>query len=315
MCAEDAARIHLLAALLQGAQRADRQHQFRVPLLRAQIFVAPGAACLAVLDRALTLIVLDAALLRPIAQVAFPSLVREQWPGATAAVFAAGLDGHVFTVWADSRGEPLPEALRLELLEEFSAPEPPPEPPCLWDRTRALAEASEDKADEEAGTAEAAEESDAGKRRGVFGGKLGGLRANVARHAKTALQRVGMPGFKPRKVLTLGELEDLFPRPQQPQPAPARTRLVVEGRAELLGPKPALRTADEIRERYGRPAKPADVAGALGENLDKLRERGEKLNTLQDKTQRLESQAQDFAASAAKLREQQEAKSFFGLFS
>ena len=94
-----------------------------------------------------------------------------------------------------------------------------------------------------------------------------------------------------------------------------RTTTAITKPSLTLGPKPALRTADEIRERYGRPAKPADVAGAMGENLDKLRERGEKLNTLQDKTQRLESQAQDFAASAAKLREQQEAKSFFGLFS
>ena len=80
-----------------------------------------------------------------------------------------------------------------------------------------------------------------------------------------------------------------------------------------------LRSADDIRRKYGRPARSvtedsATTAGVMGQNLQKLNERGEKLANIQEKASRMESQAADFAASARKLREQQEARNMFRIF-
>jgi hypothetical protein len=296
-----------------------------VPLAQAQLFTAPGGACIACLDRALTLCVLEAAPLLPVARVSLPTVMSPRWAGDAAAVFAAAADGHVFSVWRDSRGEVLPECCRLELLDEFSAPHPPPEL-RMWDRRRAAAAAEAacepEKCDDDDDAAEEEEEpatGDAGDKRRAFFGKLGAVRVNVARRAANALKRVGAPGFKARKVLTADDVEALFPASQPPQ----RTTLVVHspvvaaaaGRDELLGRPPGtLRSVDDIRERYGRPARPTDASSAMAENLTKLNERGERLNTIEQKTALLQSQAATFADSARLLREKQEASSFFGLF-
>lgn len=335
-CSEHAARVYLLTSLLRGTRHAECKHEFRVPLAHATVIVAPGGACIACLDRALTLHVLEAALLSPVTRVAVPDLMGTAWTGDAATLFAAGLDGHVVSVWTDSRGEVMSEFVRLELLEEFSAPEPPPEPPSFWQTGRVAKTAEQDSGDAEAVEAAEPDSVDSGPgRRSVFGGKLAGIRANMARHAKNALQRVGAPGFKTRKVLSADDMEDVFPRLTQSAPALAptpvtRTRLVVDGaatsdpsreRSDLFGVEGGcgggsgkLRSVDDIRARYGRPARPVDCAATMGENLQKLNERGEKLSNIQEKTARLEQSASDFAASAKKLREQQEAGSFFGLF-
>ncbi len=204
----------------------------------------------------------------------------------------------------------------------------------MWDRSRAAAAAEAARAPEKGDEAEAAADDEeeeeepavagdaAGDKRRAFFGKLGAVRANVARRTANALKRVGAPGFKARKVLTADDVDAIFPA----CPPPQRTALVVDspvvaktaaaGRDELLGRQsgPALRSVDDIRERYGRPARPADASSAMAENLSKLNERGERLNNIEQKTSLLESQAATFADSARLLREQQEAGGFFGLF-
>lgn len=300
----------------------DREHCFTCPVLHAQMFVAPGGACVACLDESLALHVIEAAALVSICSISLFGIADERVLGESAAIFAAGLDGHVFAVFADSRGQCMPEAARLELLEEFSAPESPPEPPVLWDRSRATEpEAAAD--DDTPCDAQIAPDV-APAKRNILAGGLGGLRDTVRARAAQALKHAGVPGFKQRRRLTDDDYDALLPPPAAPAPAPfVRTRLEVAdgGRAELLGSQaPALRSVDDIRRKYGRPARPAaettaTTAGVMGENLQKLNERGEKLANIQEKTSRMEAQAADFAASAKKLREQQEARTLFGLFS
>ncbi len=331
VCSSQAARVYALATLLRGERTTECKLAFRTPVAHAALFLAPGGACLACLDRALTLQVLEAARLRPVMQVALSDAMGAPWAGDAATFFACSLDGHCLSMWRDSRGEPLLQLHRLELLDEFSAPEPPPELPAMWERELALAdaEAQPDVADTQPEEEEEEEEGDT-KRKGLFGGKLGGLRETMARRAKAALVRVGAPGFKQRRLLRPADLDALFPPSPLPPPASplqsppaAATRGTADdaaARDELLGAgggggAGSLRSVDAIRERYGRPARPADCASAMGDNLVKLGERGEKLSNIQEKTSRLEMQAADFAANAKKLREQQEPGNFFGLFS
>ena len=293
------------------------EYCFARPVHHAQMFVAPGGACIACLDDALTLHVLEAAVLVPVCSVSLLDIADDRLLGVSAAVFAASMDGHVFALFDDSLGQRMTHALRLELLEEFSAPEAHPEPPVLWDRSRVTATEPEAAAeDDEPGDAP----SSPAKRTNLLAG-LGGLRARAAQ----ALKHAGVPGFKQRRHLKEDDYESLLPPPAAPPPpAPfVRTRLEVGdgGRAELFGETsqqaPALRSVDDIRRKYGRPARPesATTAGVMGENLTKLNERGEKLANIQEKTALMESRAADFAASAKKLKEQQEAKTLFGLFS
>ena len=322
VCSTTALRLQPLVPSSRHAE-PELEYRFDSPVRHAQIFVAPGGACVACLDEAFTVHVLEAAALLPVCSVSFFDIADERCLGDSALVFAAGLDGHALAVFLDSRGQRMSEAMRLELLEEFSAPEAPPEPPVLWDRSRAAP--MPEAAAEDDTPCDAQSVSDAAPaKRNILAGGLGGLRDTVRARATQALKHVGAPGFKQRRRLTDDDYDALLPPPAAPPPAPlVRTRLEVVdgGRGELLGSQgPALRSVDDIRRKYGRPARPAaedaaTTAGVMGRNLQKLNERGEKLAIIQEKTALMESQAADFAASAKKLREQQEARTLFGLFS
>ena len=84
---------------------------------------------------------------------------------------------------------------------------------------------------------------------------------------------------------------------------------------------PKVNTAADIRAKYGIRKKaaegrgggattqgddPASLADNLEETRNKLHERGERLRGIQDKTERMQSDAEDFASMAEKLRKQQE---------
>ena len=73
---------------------------------------------------------------------------------------------------------------------------------------------------------------------------------------------------------------------------------------------PKLNTAADIRAKYGIGRKKETEADGMTSNLeatrDKLAERGERLKGIQDKTERMQSDADDFASMAEKLRKQQE---------
>ena len=83
---------------------------------------------------------------------------------------------------------------------------------------------------------------------------------------------------------------------------------------------PKVNTAADIRAKYGIRKKgsssegrgggsregDASLAGALEETRDKLHERGERLRGIQDTTERMRSDAEDFASMAEKLRKRQE---------
>ncbi|GMH38758.1 hypothetical protein BSKO_06642 [Bryopsis sp. KO-2023] len=73
---------------------------------------------------------------------------------------------------------------------------------------------------------------------------------------------------------------------------------------------PKVRTADQIREAYGmKPrnanAKAERVGGIMAENLDKMKERGERLKGLDDKTAVMTNEAANFADLAKQLADQQ----------
>ena len=73
---------------------------------------------------------------------------------------------------------------------------------------------------------------------------------------------------------------------------------------------PKLNTAADIRAKYGIGRKKETEADGMTSSLeatrDKLAERGERLKGIQDKTERMQSDADDFASMAEKLRKQQE---------
>lgn len=95
----------------------------------------------------------------------------------------------------------------------------------------------------------------------------------------------------------------------------------VDARRQLgLDGRPSRLTADEIKAKYGRErkdkgkARQTDAEGAaavMGENRDKLLERGEKLGRLEEKMDRMVQDSMDFADAARKLKEQQEAPGKF----
>ena len=316
VCSQTALCVRPIAASPRQKD-AELDYTFTCPVLQAQIFVAPGGACVACLDETLMLHVIEAAVLIPVCSVSLCHITDERFLGDSAVLFAASCDGHAVLFPVDPDG--LPEVMRLELLEEFSAPQAPPEPPVLWDRSRAptIAEAAEDST-----LSDVQPDMGPAKRNPLAGG-LGGLRDTVRARAAQALKQAGVPGWKQRRRLNDDDYETLLPPPAASPPAPpVRTRLEVgaSSRAELLGSQePVLRSADDIRRKYGRPARSATedsatTAGIMGQNLQKLNERGEKLSNIQEKTSRMESQAADFAASARKLREQQEARNMFRFF-
>ena len=319
VCSQTALCARPIAASLRQKD-VELEYAFTRAVLQAQIFVAPGGACVACLDETLTLHVIEAAMLLPVCSVSLVDITDERFLGDSAVLFAASSDGHAALFPVDSDGQRLSEVLRLELLEEFSAPEAPPEPPVFWDRSRATVAAEPGVCDD--GMRGVAQPDGTPAKRNPLAGGLGGLRDTVRARATQALKQVGVPGWKQRRRLTDEDYETLFPPPAAPSPAPlACTRLEVGAstRAELFGREPVLRSADDIRRKYGRPARSvtedsATTAGVMGQNLQKLNERGEKLANIQEKASRMESQAADFAASARKLREQQEARNMFRFF-
>jgi hypothetical protein len=74
-----------------------------------------------------------------------------------------------------------------------------------------------------------------------------------------------------------------------------------------------VRTADEVRAKYGRPrqASKSEAAAAAAEARDRLAERGEKLSTMVNVSERMERDASSMAKAARKLADRQ--KSWFGL--
>lgn len=75
------------------------------------------------------------------------------------------------------------------------------------------------------------------------------------------------------------------------------------------------RTPEEVRAKYGRQRstyqtqQTADDVGAImSENVSKLHERGEKLRNLNDKTEDLVNDAQNFAELAKQLAQQKSKK-------
>ena len=319
VCSQTALCARPIAALSRQ-KGAELEYAFTSIVLQAQIFVAPGGACVACLDETLTLHVIEAAMLLPVCSVLLFDIADERFLGDSVVLFAASSDGHAAMFPVNSDGGRFAEVLRLELLEEFSAPEAPPEPPVFWDRSRA---AAADPCISDDGAPDIPQPDMAIAKRNPLAGGLGGLRDTVRARATQALKQVGVPGWKQRRRLTDDDYETLLPPPAAPLPSPApRKRLEVgaSSRAELFGTQePVLRSADDIRRKYGRPARSATedsatTAGVMGQNLQKLNERGEKLANIQEKTSRMESQAADFAASARKLREQQEARNMFRFF-
>ena len=71
--------------------------------------------------------------------------------------------------------------------------------------------------------------------------------------------------------------------------------------------EPRVNTADEIRAKYGKGPGGGGVSELRGnaeEPRNKLLERGEKLSSLQDKTAKMQNDAEDFHAMAQKLAKQ-----------
>ncbi|KAK9908560.1 hypothetical protein WJX75_009693 [Coccomyxa subellipsoidea] len=88
------------------------------------------------------------------------------------------------------------------------------------------------------------------------------------------------------------------------------------GAPALGGGPPGTRTAEEIKAAYGRStnSRRAEGLGGLAEdNRQKLAERGEKLRTLQDKTDRMQADAEDFASMARRIRDREANKKWWQL--
>ncbi|XP_020210711.1 uncharacterized protein LOC109795575 isoform X1 [Cajanus cajan] len=75
--------------------------------------------------------------------------------------------------------------------------------------------------------------------------------------------------------------------------------------------KPKVRTADEIKAKYRKTAGDASTAAALAK--DKLMERQEKLQLLNERTEELQNGAQDFASMATELRKRMENRKWWQL--
>ena len=327
LCGADGVRQYdseRLVEALPAAAEAEQAHTpqprrsfAHAPALWAAPFCAPGGAVVAILHRSLELTLLAAAKMEPLRRLRVEEAVGGGLPfaGDAPRLLALSPDGHLLSLWADTRGEPLPLLCRSELLEEFSAPHPPPElgGGRFWEEGRAEVEA------------EGEEEEEA---EGPPSSGRGGFFARMKEKGREALKRSGVGAPRRRKLLTGADLFALMPAFElaQPSPAPptrplsklsvgapleptgagARSSLLGERRGERgfeaegpVGP----RSADEIRAKYGKPRKGA--AEGMAENLDKLNERGEKLMNIQEKTQRMEMEAAEFAKNAKKLADKQ----------
>ena len=168
-------------------------------------------------------------------------------------------------------------------------------------------------------------------------GKGAGFSGFMDRAKKTfALPGRGGGKLLPAPRLSSQELENIFgvsrssgaqgmaavtPREGLAAPSSSKRDSRAARRPELSGASrrdPAkVRTADEIRAAYGRPARRAadrarSLSGAMAQNKDLLAERGERLNELSEKTRELQDEAENFAAMAGRLADQQQKP--FGFF-
>jgi len=324
-----------------GEAAKPRRTQPHPPALFAAAFAAPGGAVLALLLRSSELLLLTAQTLQalrraPMEEVCgLPAACRSRgggpsFSGDTPSLLCLGRDGQLLSVWRDARGEPLPLLHRSELLEEFSAPSPPPE----WGAGRYWLAGR--------GAAEEEEEEEApGSKGGSGGGGAGGFFARMKEKGMEALKR---SGGKARKALSGDDWASVFPpfalastaqpagrpggpparvskltvgAPLEPSGAAARGALLGEGRPAAAaaaaggsgGGGGGGRTADDIRAKYGFARK---AEHAMAENVEKLNERGEKLMNIQEKTARMEAEAAEFAASAKLLAEKQSLRGMLG---
>ena len=318
-------------------------------IMAAGCCVAVGGTAAVLLDAACVLHIWDAATLAPVMTAplagslpgALCERVQASQPECSAdgdgtetaslpSIFAIGRDGHAVACWGvTSASSPLggcDALVRLELADEFCVPHPPPEYPpvnSLWSSARDAATSSPG-----AAAPPPADDADGPRSSGAAGRLLNtfaGLKAGVARAAEKGkeklMQALAEPGsaapgpgdwesvFPPMPVATLVTSSAVTSPKVQPA---ANSR---EDRAALLGDDgggaPRMRSAEEIKAKYGRHAEVGEVSGTMGENLDKLRERGQKLSNIQDKTAAMEAEAQQFAENARKLKEMQGVKGLF----
>jgi len=96
-------------------------------------------------------------------------------------------------------------------------------------------------------------------------------------------------------------LDDLFKgepvlhsQPQQSQPQ----------QQQESSPTTRSKTVQEIKAKYGRETK--NVGDAMAQTRQALQDRGEKLNEVQDKSERMENLSKDFLANIKELRKKQE---------
>ncbi|KAG0570226.1 hypothetical protein KC19_6G145700 [Ceratodon purpureus] len=84
-------------------------------------------------------------------------------------------------------------------------------------------------------------------------------------------------------------------------------------RSQLFGDdgKPRQRTADEIKAAYGHAPKALDATNAAAMARDKLMERGEKLQSLNDKTEEMQAGAENFASMAEQLAKKYERRKWW----
>jgi WD40 repeat protein len=255
-------------------------------------------------------------------------------PVAMPSAVAIGRDGHLIACWRNSDVllAGCDTVARIELCDEFSVPHPPPEYPpvnALWREVNAATSTS---APASSRSAAAAEDSDGpksssgpGSSRQRGGGIFAGLKAGVARAAEKGRETIQRALAESSPAPTL-DWETVFPAMPAPtlvtasslpaartpgaatRPTAAASR---DDRAALLGEDasdaPRVRTAADIKARYGRTTAGAagDAAATMSENMDKLRERGQKLSNIQDKTAAMEAEAMQFAENARKLKEMQ----------
>ncbi|CAM6070501.1 unnamed protein product [Sphagnum tenellum] len=87
---------------------------------------------------------------------------------------------------------------------------------------------------------------------------------------------------------------------------------VEDDRRQLLGDdnKPRQRTTDEIKAAYGH-AKALDASSAAGLARDKLMERGQKLQSINQRTEEMQAGAEDFASMAEQLAKKMERRKWW----
>jgi len=84
-------------------------------------------------------------------------------------------------------------------------------------------------------------------------------------------------------------------------------------RVQLFGDdgKPRQRTAEEIKAAYGHPSKAVDATNVAAMARDKLMERGEKLQSLNERTEEMQAGAENFASLAEQLAKKYEKRKWW----